>query len=64
MVADLRGVNAMGVGDQNIDDERGGNNSRGVFDQVRPTGIMATGGRDAKNNKRIDRPRDGMDRSR
>ena len=45
MGADVSGVNATGVGDQNLRSDDGGNNTgRGVLGQTRPTGIMATGG--------------------
>lgn len=41
---ELRKVNATGVGSQDLRSEDGGNSSRGMLDQVRPTGIVATGG--------------------
>lgn len=37
-----RDINAMGYGDQNRSFPDG-NNSRGVFEQTRPTGVLARG---------------------
>ena len=37
-------INAQGYGDQELRDAEGGNNGRGVLEQTRQTGIMATGG--------------------
>ncbi len=36
-------MNAVGYGDQDLESDRGGNNSRGVLDQVRPTGLLFDG---------------------
>lgn len=44
MSTDLKiDMNAVGYGSQDLRSEDGGNNSRGMLDQVRATGIMATG---------------------
>lgn len=43
-------VNAQGVGAQDLRSEKGGNNSRGVFGQSRPTGIMAEGRKGKKRD--------------
>lgn len=37
-------MNATGFGPQDLRSEEGGNSTRGMLDQVRPTGIVATGG--------------------
>ena len=37
-------MNALGYGDQDTRSPEGGNNARGVLNQVWPTGIIATGG--------------------
>lgn len=45
MATDLKyDINAVGYGPQDLRSEDGGNSTRGMLDQVRPTGIMATGG--------------------
>lgn len=38
---ELKRINATGNGDQDLRDAEGGNNSRGVLGNVRPTGIQA-----------------------
>lgn len=57
-MAEVKGnINAQGVGEA-VRDAKGGNNTRGVLDQVRPTGIMATG----RKGGRIQLPREGSER--
>lgn len=39
----MKRVNATGIPPYELDSRDGGNNSRGVLEQIWPTGIMATG---------------------
>jgi len=54
-------LNAMGYGDNDLRSPEGGNNGRGVLDQVWPTGIMATGGQ-RKSAERVKGKRGGTSR--
>lgn len=48
-------MNAMGYGPQDLRSPEGGNNGRGMLDQVWPTGIMATGGRKREAGRKAER---------
>lgn len=50
-LSELNRVNATGYGDQDRKTKDGGNDTRGVFDQMRPTGIVARG--DKKKSRKI-----------
>lgn len=55
-------MNAMGYGDQDTRSPEGGNNGRGMLDQVWPTGVMATGGQ-RKSAERVKGRKGGMRKS-
>lgn len=57
MSENLGGVNmnAMGYRNQDLRDPEGGNNSRGVLGNVRPTGITARGRMNAGRSKSAER---------
>lgn len=42
-LSEFKRMNATGVGEQDLRDADGGNNSRGCLGNVRPTGITARG---------------------
>ena len=44
-------MNATGIGEQDLRSDEGGNNSRGVLDNVRPTGIVGTGRKNSKSSR-------------
>lgn len=45
MATDMKyDMNATGYGSQDLRSEDGGNSTRGMLDQIRPAGIIATGG--------------------
>lgn len=51
----LSGINAVGIGSQDLSDKRGGNNSRSPIDTVRATGVVATGSPSTESRELLDR---------
>lgn len=61
---EFRSMAATGIGPQNETSREGGQSGTGVFDQTRPTGIVATGKRTMSLSQRGDTPGRGKRGSR
>ena len=51
-------INAQGIPGREVSDREPGNQSKGVLDQTRPTGVMATG----EKSRKIGLEREGKER--